>query len=169
MDKVETNTKPKPDDSLQIQLRRNIPAGRRLLFDYAGPKGELTEFVQYSYCEKIFRAAGKERLADLFACVADCEAEHLRQLGTLIRALGVDPQYLVVQPNGQRRYWTAAYIQNSHNPAQQLRWALGLERAGIAGYRAHLPLLSGEAKETVSRIIEDEEYHIHLFEQAAKE
>lgn len=123
--------------------------------NYAGAISELTSVNQYMY----HSLAMSNKFEDVSHClkhIASVEMEHLEILGKLIIALGGNPRFEI-----NKRHWSPKFIEYGSNLASMLREDVDGEKATIRQYKETIKLIKDEkVRETLERIIKDEEVHI---------
>ncbi len=147
-------------------IQPNFYYATLLLEDYTGCVSELTAINQYMHHHFIFHDK-YEDLAQLEKCIAIIEMHHLALLAETILLLGVDPKYRTIT-NNTSVFWDASYVFYGREICDRLAADIVAEKQAIKQYRIHQCLIDDiHIKETLERIIIDEEHHLELFNQAA--
>ena len=102
--------------------------------------------------------------------IAIAEMIHLQKLGELIILLGGNPDFVARYGNGRQRMWTPQYVAIADNPREMMLDGIDAEKQAIEQYRMHIKRIDDEYVTAVlSRIIQDEEYHIMILQALMKE
>lgn len=142
------------------------PLVRALFGLYAGGRSELTAAAQYFYNSL---AVGEDAdLGELFACVAQNEALHLKKLGQLILQYGGHPR-LLSYADGRARWWSAGAVRYESGREAMLRQAIAAERETVRRYRQLTGRMGPAPRALIERILQDEAHHIELFQRALGE
>lgn len=98
------------------------------------------------------------------------EMMHLQKLGEMIYLLGGVVDFAARQRSGKKQLWTPAYLTIPESPKDMLVADIEAEKAAIAQYQMHMRMMDDDCVNVVlSRIIQDEEYHIMLLHTLWKE
>ena len=136
---------------------------------YAGVHSELTATLQYVYHYLNFIKEFDEKTADTLMGIAIAEMEHLEILGKLLIKLGVDPVYTHFPPYKTEYYSTRA-ISYSKTPVKMLLDDISGEMVAISEYRKIIECSDNErVNEIIARIILDEELHLTVLKDLAKQ
>ena len=136
-----------------------------LMEDYAGAVSELTAIHQYVHHHIMFGSEYKE-LAELEECIARSEMEHLEIIGELIKLLGEDPRFCTVE-NNEEVCWSPAAVYYGSNVCDRLAADIAGEKAAIKNYSQHYKVIDDPyIKAVLSRIINDEQYHVYRLYKA---
>lgn len=140
-----------------------------LKVDYCGQTSELSAITQYINNEN--RLSGvKCSMAKTLLGIGMAEMMHLQKLGELIVLLGGDIDFTAKACNGREKMWTPAYLEIPAQAVKMLTADIEAERAAIEQYEAHIRMISDDCVNAVlSRIIQDEEYHIMLLKALLRE
>lgn len=131
-----------------------------LQIDYCGAVSEMSAITQYINNEN--RLSGENCIiAQTFLGIAMAEMMHLQKLGQLIVLLGKRLDFSASQKNGRQKLWTPEYLTLSTNSRQMIYANIEAEKAAIQQYRLHIKMIKDPAIQAMlTRIIQDEEYHI---------
>lgn len=141
-----------PDD------RRNRQYAKLLLDDYASNVSELTAVTQYEYANIL--AEDNHKVADTFLGIAIVEMNHLDMIGDTILELGTKPKYF----DGNKKYWRSSVVPYGSSTRDRINIAIKSEKEAIHQYKKHVERIENKSiKALIKQIIEDEEYHIVLF------
>lgn len=134
-----------------------------LMSDYAGRNGELTGILQYTYQKLYFEKMGYKDLASAFKAISITEMIHFDLLGGLIFALGGDPKYYSVSPNGKQNWWSGSFVDYSKGIKKILLDSIAGEQYGIRQYKKLKEYTNDDIVHAIlTRIILDEEKHIEI-------
>ena len=153
-----------------IQVEKGNPGIAQLLkIDYCGAVSELTAITQYVNNEG--RLSGNKcEMARTIIGIAMAEMMHLQKLGEMIYLLGGVVDFAARQRSGKKQLWTPAYLTIPESPKDMLVADIEAEKAAIAQYQMHMRMMDDDCVNVVlSRIIQDEEYHIMLLHTLWKE
>lgn len=157
-----------PYPPIQV-TERNREYANILSNDYAGAVSELSAITQYVNHENRL-VCERCSMAKTMIGIAMAEMIHLQMLGELIFLLGGTVDFTARMRNGQSRMWTPQYLNFLSNPRDILTANIESEKKAINQYRAHIRLINDRHVGTVlSRIIQDEEYHIIILQSLLKE
>jgi bacterioferritin len=147
-------------------MRPNFYYATLLLEDYAGSVSELTAITQYMNHYFMLKDEYEE-LAELEKCIAIIEMHHLELLAETILLLGVEPKYRTIT-NKSSVYWDGSYVSYNTEFYDRLAADIAAEKQAIKQYQIHQYLINDiHIKRILERIIEDEEHHLELLNQAA--
>ena len=157
-----------PYPELQV-TGQNLKYANLLTMDYCGGVSEMTAITQYINHES--RMSGQRcALAKVILGIAMAEMMHLQKLGELITLLGGSIDFVAKRPDGKRKMWTPEYLTIPEHPKKMLAADIESERAAINQYRSHIHMIKDAGVRAVlSRIIQDEEYHIFILQTLSKE
>lgn len=157
-----------PYPPIQVQCR-NQDYAALLAFDYCGSVSELSAITQYINNENRLYLWDC-RMARTLLGIAMAEMMHLQKLGEMIYLLGGVVDFAARQRSGKKQLWTPAYLTIPESPRDMLVADIEAEKAAIAQYQMHMRMMDDDCVNTVlSRIIQDEEYHIMLLHTLWKE
>lgn len=146
-------------------IEKNPYYAKLLLEDYTGAAGELTAITQYMFHSFCLPGSSRE-VANMTRQIAITEMKHLELLGKTIDLLGVSPRFRCTHHN-RGDCWTSEYIYYGQGDVDRLSANIAKEAAVISNYRQHLKMIDDPyIKELLARIIQDEELHLRLFQQA---
>ncbi len=136
---------------------------------FAGVHSELTATLQYVYHYFNFTREFDVKTADTLMGIAITEMEHLEILGNLLIKLGVDPVFTHFPP-ARSEYYSTRAVAYSKTPVKMLLDDISGEMVAISEYRNMLSCLNNEkVGEVISRIILDEELHVNVLKELAKQ
>ncbi len=136
---------------------------------YAGVHGELTATLQYIYHYFNFVKEFDEKTAETLMGIAIAEMEHIEILGNLLVKLGVDPVYTHFPPCRTEYYSTRA-VSYSKTPVKMLLDDISSEMVAINEYNSVIDKIDNEKViQIVSRIILDEQLHVTVLKDLAKQ
>ncbi len=127
---------------------------------YAGRDSELTLIDQYIY-QTIMLSEEHFCAGAALEKIAIDEMKHFKTLGSLIKALGVNPR--IIAPSGSRRgcFWSGEYVNYTQSAAEMLRADITAEKYSIRDYlRAADAIGDIYIKDIIKRIVEDEKRHV---------
>ena len=132
--------------------------------DYCGSVSELSAIAQYINHEN--RLSEKNcAIAKVLLGIGMAEMIHLQKLGELIVLLGGTIDFTAKQQNGKRIMWTPSYLSLPETMKHMLAADIESEKGAIRQYQAHQQMIRDPYINAVlSRIIQDEEYHIMLLQ-----
>jgi len=153
-----------------LQVRGKNPGYAALLSaDYCGCVSEMSAITQYINNENRLSYA-KCSIARSILGIAMAEMMHLQKLGEMICLLGGTVDFSARQRNGRQKLWTPAYLKLPESPGDMLVADIESEKAAIAQYQMHMRMMDDDCVNAVlSRIIQDEEYHIMLLQTMRRE
>lgn len=153
-----------------IQVNEKNPVYANLLsVDYCGAVSEMSAITQYINNENRLFCA-KCPMSRTILGIAMAEMMHLQKLGELITLLGGSVDFVAKRPDGKRKMWTPEYLTIPEHPKKMLAADIEAERAAINQYRAHIHMIKDAGVCAVlSRIIQDEEYHIFILQTLSKD
>ncbi len=157
-----------PYPPLQVK-EKNQAYANLLSIDYCGSVSEMSAITQYINNEN---RMSNERcpLARTILGIAMAEMVHLQKLGELIYLLGGDIDFVARYRNGEQKMWTPKYLTIPGNIRQMLLADVESEEAAINQYIMHMKMINDDCVNAVlTRIIQDEEYHIMLLKVLIKE
>ena len=134
----------------------------KLLFTAnSSPLGEMTAITQYSFQSVIWdNLEAKKLLIE----IARDEMEHLDTVSQILKNLGFEPRYWVVEP--QVAYWNSGYINYSRNPHEILEADIHSEYHAIKAYKELIAQVADPfIRHRINHILKDEEEHARKFEQ----
>ncbi len=136
---------------------------RLLLEDFAGVVSENTAINQYLYHHLTLK--DYPDVAELEECIAIVEMHHYEILGELILLLGEEPRIGVLE-DSTFRYWSGSYVYYGKGICDRLAADIAAEMAAIRNYTLHREMIHDRyVSEILTRIIQDEEYHLKLFRE----
>lgn len=153
-----------------VTVTEKNPAYANLLsMDYCGPVSEMSAITQYINNENRLSCT-KCSIAKTILGIAMAEMMHLQKLGEMIYLLGGVVDFAARQRSGKKQLWTPAYLTIPESPKDMLVADIEAEKAAIAQYQMHMRMMDDDCVNAVlSRIIQDEEYHIMLLHTLWKE
>lgn len=153
-----------------IQVReRNQAYANLLSIDYCGSVSEMSAITQYINNENRLSCESCPAAKTLLG-IAMAEMMHLQKLGEMIYLLGGVVDFAARQRSGKKQLWTPAYLTIPESPKDMLVADIEAEKAAIAQYQMHMRMMDDDCVNAVlSRIIQDEEYHIMLLHTLWKE
>ena len=148
---------------------KNCDYAQLLKVDYCGAVSEMSAITQYINNEnRLFLE--RCSMAKTLLGIAMAEMMHLQKLGEMIYLLGGVVDFAARQRSGKKQLWTPAYLTIPESPRDMLVADIEAEKAAIAQYQMHMRMMDDDCVNTVlSRIIQDEEYHIMLLHTLWKE
>ena len=156
----------KPYPEVRVE-KPNIEYAKLLLEDYSGIASELTSITQYVY-QKFDKFNVDEYFSETLSRIAMVEMKHLELLGETIKLLGIEPRY-ITKDNNIYTYWTSRTVDYKTNISDMLYSDIKIEKEAIEKYKYDLSVINDKyIKQTISRIIEDEEKHIECFKMLLK-
>jgi bacterioferritin len=157
-----------PYPPLQVK-EKNQGYAALLSVDYCGCVSEMSAIAQYINNENRLSCT-KCSIARTILGIAMAEMMHLQKLGEMIYLLGGVVDFAARQRSGKKQLWTPAYLTIPESPRDMLVADIEAEKAAIAQYQMHMRMMDDDCVNTVlSRIIQDEEYHIMLLHTLWKE
>lgn len=157
---------PYPPNQVKEQ---NLAYANLLSIDYCGSVSELSAITQYISNETQL-SLQKCAMAQTLLSIAMAEMMHLQKLGELIVLSGGVLDFTAKYRNNGRRMWTPEYLALPQHTAQMLQSDIEAEQAAIHQYEVHIKMIDDPFITAVlSRIIEDEAYHIMLLRALLKE
>lgn len=157
-----------PYPQIQVQ-EKNRDYADLLSNDYAGGVSEMTAIIQYINHENGM-ACERCPMAKTILGIAMAEMIHLQKLAEMIFLLGGSVDFAARQRNGRNRMWTPQNIVISQNTREMLLADMEGEKAAIRQYKAHSKLINDSGINAVlSRIVQDEEYHMMILQTLLKE
>ncbi len=152
-----------------VGIREDCKSAQIISSAYAGVHSELTATLQYVYHFFNFEREFDKKTADTLMGIAITEMEHLEILGSMLVKLGVDPVFTHFPPFKTEYYSTRAVSYNK-TPVKMLVDDISGEMVAISEYRNMLSRLDNErVGEVISRIILDEELHLEVLKDIAKQ
>lgn len=153
-----------------VQVReKNLDYAKLLSIDYCGAVSEFSAITQYINNENRL-SLEMCSIAKTVLGIAIAEMIHLQKLGELIILLGGNPDFVARYGNGRQRMWTPQYVAIADNPREMMLDGIDAEKQAIEQYRMHIKRIDDEYVTAVlSRIIQDEEYHIMILQALMKE
>jgi bacterioferritin len=134
-----------------------------LLEDYTGMVSEMTATNQYLFHHFTIR---QPKISELLECIALNEMAHIELLAKTITLLGVSPEFRTMSTNIPN-YWSAGFVYYGIDVHDKLSADITAEHQAIHQCRYHQQLIADpHIQELLERIIQDEEYHVQLFENA---
>ncbi len=150
-------------------ITQDLSTARIISPAYAGVHSELTATLQYVYHYFNFERELDEKTAQTLMGIAITEMEHLEILGSLLTKLGVDPVFTRFPPC-KSDYFSTRAVSYSKTPVKMLLDDISGEMVAIADYRRMVEQIDNErVSEVISRIILDEELHVAVLKELAKE
>ena len=157
---------PYPPNQVKEQ---NIAYANLLSIDYCGSVSELSAITQYINNETRL-SSQKCEIAQTILSIAMAEMMHLQKLGELIVLSGGVLDFTAKYRNNGRRMWTPEYLTLPQQAQQMLQNDIEAEQAAIRQYEMHIQMINDPFITAVlSRIIQDEAYHIMLMKALLKE
>ena len=152
------------------QVKDKNPVYANLLsMDYCGAVSEMSAITQYINNENRLFCVNCP-VSKTILGIAMAEMMHLQKLGELITLLGGSIDFVAKRPDGKRKMWTPEYLKIPEHPKKMLAADIESERAAINQYRSHIHMIKDAGVRAVlSRIIQDEEYHIFILQTLSKE
>lgn len=134
-----------------------------LTLNYCGSVSELTAALQYIHGESCLCCHNCSTAKTILG-MAVAEMTHLQKLGEMILLLGGNIDFSYRTRMGTQM-WTPAYTNLAVGEAQIIAANLESERAAIDQYQDHMARIEDEyVNALLTRIVQDEEYHIMLLE-----
>ncbi|MBQ7140021.1 MAG: manganese catalase family protein [Bacilli bacterium] len=146
----------------KIIVNKKDPNLAYKLFElYAGNVSELTDINQYSF-QSIYLCDYVD-LSNILKTISITEMEHLRILGELIKALGLNP-YFISYDNNKPIPWNSDYVNFTINYREMLVNNIKIENESIEQYNKLLSEINDEnIRKVIERIILDERKHVEIF------
>lgn len=153
-----------------VQVREKNPAYANLLStDYCGGVSEMSAITQYINNENRLSSV-KCPLAKTILGIAMAEMIHLQKLGELIFLLGGDINFTAKFGNGKQKMWTPEYLTIPGHIGKMILADIESEKAAINQYKMHMNVIKDDNINAVlSRIVQDETYHIMILQALMKE
>ncbi len=150
-------------------ITQDLKTARIISPAYAGTHSELTATLQYIYHYFNFVKEFDEKTAQTLMGIAVAEMEHIEILGNVLVKLGVDPIFTHFPPCKTDYYSTRA-VSYSKTPVKMLLDDISGELVAISEYRKIIDCIDNErVSEIISRIILDEELHVTVLKDLAKQ
>ncbi len=150
-------------------IEQDCKTARVILPAYAGIHSEMTAILQYVYHFFNFQRVLDDKTAQTLMGIAITEMEHLEILGSMLIKLGVDPIYTHFPPCKTDYYSTRA-VSYSKTPIKMLLDDISGEMVAISEYKRITENINNDkACEIISRIILDEELHLEVLKDLAKQ
>lgn len=125
-----------------------------------GKNSEMTALTSYLY-QSWITSPQNGTLAKSLENMSMQEMHHLDLLASAIVAFGGNPNY----SNSNGAFWQGNYVNFCNDTVCLLRNNIAAERRAIADYRALQQQITNQSlRDLISRIIEDEQEHIRIFE-----
>lgn len=141
---------------------KNRTYANLLSVDYCGSVSELSAVTQYINNENRL-SLGNCPAAKIFLGIAVAEMMHLQKLGELIVLLGGNIDFIAKYQNGRRWMWTPEHLNIPEQAKKMVLADIEAEKAAISQYRAHIKMIQDKGvTDVLTRIIQDEEYHIMI-------
>lgn len=152
----------KPYPELKVE-GKNFAYARAMLSNMGGRNSEMTAVGSYFY--NVLATSGRaDELSHIFHGISIVEMQHLQMFGALAKLLGGDPRLWEARQGGHR-YWSPGYIDYRWGIPELIKSSINAEHAAIQKYRAQEQKISDpNIQALLSRIIEDEQLHIKIFE-----
>ncbi|MCM1306575.1 MAG: manganese catalase family protein [Bacteroides sp.] len=145
-----------------VEARKDLSQAKLLMPNYAGPHGELTAVLTYSFQNYVSQKL--PTVAQAMMGIAKIEMCHHRLLGDAIVKLGGYPVM------GARTYWNGSMANYTLDPQKFLQQNIVAEETAILNYERTILNLDDESvKMLLERIILDEEIHINIFKELLKD
>lgn len=156
-----TNPYPKP-----MVEQPNLMYAHLLLEDFAGPVSEFSAVDLYIF-QSVTQAKSWQEYAKLLHHIAEVEMHHMQLLAETIYLLGLNPIYGTWDPSTATYLpWSGANVNYTTDIKQALRIDINAEMEAIRTYKYHRSIIHDRyIKALLTRIIEDEELHLSLFQQ----
>ena len=147
----------------EIKVNRKNPILAYKIFNlYAGNVSELTDINQYSF-QSIYLNEYID-LSNILKTISITEMEHLRILGNLIKALGLNPYFISYDKNNNPVPWNSDYVNFTINYRDMLVNNIKNENQAIEQYTIFLNEINDEnIRKIIERIILDERRHVEIF------
>jgi bacterioferritin len=134
-----------------------------ILDNIGGANSEMSAIGLYFYNQLITEEYND--ISSSFRTVSMQEMHHLNIFGKIAYEFGANPRLWTLK-RGQMVYWSPSYNTYSINLKELLLNAIYGEEAAIQKYESQRILIKNRSvKDTLSRIILDEQSHIDLFHQ----
>lgn len=158
----------KPYPNPQVE-RKNTLYANILMQDYAGVVSEETAIHLYSY-QTFLDIDNFEQFQDVIEKIAETEMRHFSLLGKTIALLGVDPIFAAIDcQNSEQIYWSSSYVNYTTNIESILLTNIKSETTAIKNYDEQMKIIDDKyIKNLLSRIIEDEQNHLRIFNDMLK-
>lgn len=153
-----------------IEAAEKNPAYANLLsMDYCGPVSEMSAITQYINNENRL-SCELCPLAQTLLGLAMAEMMHLQKLGQLIVLLGGTIDFTAKMQNGRKMLWTPEYLTIPEHAKKMIYADIDAEKSAVQQYRMHIKMINDPCVTAIlSRIIQDEEYHIMILQSLLKE
>ncbi|MFI3260861.1 MAG: ferritin family protein [bacterium] len=147
------------------KIKTNYYYASLLLDDYAGVISEDSASHLYIFQHIILKNTNK-KLSDCLLRISIKEMQHLSILGDLIIQLGGIPFFKTYSHINKKIIpWNADFINYELDEIKILELNIESEKNAILQYKKHISLIHDvHIKETLEKIILDEEEHIKIFE-----
>ena len=138
-----------------------------LIDSYAGGKSELTAITQYSY-QSFITKPNKNYigLSEILIRIAMKEMHHLEILSQIIISQGVNPKFCKYIDNNYNicQSWSTKDVRYITDVKEFIEYNIKLEEGAIREYTEIVNTATNpNIAEIISRIIQDEESHIEIF------
>lgn len=150
----------------QIRVKeKNLYYGKLLLNDYAGSVSELTAWSQYTNHGGLIFEQYPE-IGEILYNIGKEELEHLNILNKLIKLLGINPKYRIIQEDNSRIWWTPNYINYETEVLEILKTNIESEKNSIRQYKEHLNIIEDDdIKAILISIILEEHKHVKILQE----
>lgn len=136
---------------------------------YADRDSELTAILQYVFHATVFSGLQMKQYSRLLMGIAVSEMHHLDILGGMLYRMGALPVFTSCPPRLFDFYSTAA-VSYSCEPVKMIQADIRGEKEAIRQYQSMLRRLRNESVAAIiSRIIVDEELHLHTLQSIMSE
>lgn len=144
----------------------NLNYAHLLLEDFAGPVSEFTAVDLYIF-QSVTQDKTWQEYAKLLHHIAEVEMHHMQLLAETIYLLGLNPIYGTWdQSTATYIPWSGANVNYTTDVKQALIIDINSETEAIHTYKRHRSMIQDRyIKQLLTRIIEDEELHLSLFQQ----
>lgn len=157
-----------PYPPIRVKEKNHVYANL-LSIDYCGSVSELSAITQYINNENRL-SFEKSPIVKTILGIAMAEMIHLQKLGELIFLLGGNVDFVARYKNGESKLWTPNYLTIPGDVKKMLLADIDAEKSAIRQYRMHMKMIKDDYINAVlARIIQDEQYHIMLFQALMKE
>ena len=150
-DEVDNEPYPKIEE-----IKQNYNLGRKLYDVYSGNYGELTSILQYTY----EGMTNEKDLKKILQRIAIDEMKHLKVLGEILVELGFIPFYM----GSRNNKWCSDNVKYKFKSVyEMLEYNIESEKYAIKEYKKLIEITDCKCiKETIERIIKDEENHVRI-------
>lgn len=149
----------------EVKVQEKNPDYARMMLGNIGAQNSEMSAVGFYFYNHLITHARSVEVSDIYHQISLIEMHHLEIFGELSILLGADPRMWQCR-NNRFCYWSASYLPYTMGMRNILETSLESEKEAVATYESQSRIIRDpDIVAILQRIIQDEEVHIHIFEE----